>query len=149
MSPDAPGLEVNAASPADARRLADNWWWVQAPAITGVAGLSLLAGGRPALVSALGGAAVAWVTTLYASRRARVPEHTVGAALRRVMIGEFIKVFGTVVLFAAATRMPHVVWPALLCGYVTALVCCWLPAMAGDRGVPGLDETRATGRRVP
>jgi F0F1-type ATP synthase assembly protein I len=96
-----------------------------------VAALSLVAGGMPAVGSALFGAAVAWVTTLYASSRARVPEHSVGAALRRVMVSEFIKVLATIVLFAAATRVPHVVWPALLCAYTAVLVASWLPSMTG------------------
>ena len=149
MSPDAPGLEVKAAGLPKVRRLADRCRWAQALTIIAVAGLSLWVGGLPAVVSALAGAAVAWVTTLYASRRASVPEYTVGAALRRVMVGEFIKVAATVALFAAATRIPHVVWPALLCGYAAALVTSWLPAMmagVGDRR--GLDSARAAGTRT-
>ena len=134
MPPDAPGLEVNAAATPDARGLTDSWLWIQALTTVAVAVLSLLAGGRAAFVSTLAGAAVAWVTALYANRRASVPEYTVGAALRRVMVGEFIKVLGTVVLFAVAARVPHVVWPALLCGYVAALVCSWLPAMLAGAG---------------
>jgi F0F1-type ATP synthase assembly protein I len=107
---------------------------LQAVVTVVVAGLSLLAGGWPAAVSALGGAAVAWVTTLYASWRASVPEQSAGAALRRVMVAEFINVLSTIVLFAAATRLPHVVWPALLCGYAAARVAFWVPMMtAGGR----------------
>jgi F0F1-type ATP synthase assembly protein I len=114
---------------------------VRAQAVTtvAVAALSLVAGGRPGVVSALFGAAVAWVTTLYASRRASVPEHTVGAALQRVMVGEFIKVLATIALFAAATRVPHLVWPALLCGYAAALVAFWLPSMLGSGRERGMD----------
>lgn len=150
MSPEAPGLEVNAAGPPGARGLLlASGLWIQVLTILAVAGFSLLAGGRPAVVSALAGAAVAWATTLYASRRASVPEYTVGAALRRVLIGEFIKVLATVVLFAVAARMTRVVWPALLCGYAAALVSSWLPAMAvGATGGQGLVGTRAAGQRV-
>ena len=97
-----------------------------------VAVLSPLAGGRQRSLSALFGAAVAWVTTLYASSRASVPEHTVGAALQRVMVGEFIKVLATIALFGVAARVPHMVWPALLCGYVAALVASWLPSMVSS-----------------
>jgi F0F1-type ATP synthase assembly protein I len=140
VSPDAPGPEVNAIVPPQASRLAFSVR-VQAFTTLVVAALSLAAGGRPAVVSALFGAAVAWVTTLYASRRASVPEHTVGAALQRVMVGEFIKVLATIALFGVAARVPHLVWPALLCGYAAALVASWLPHMAGlgrERGMAGL-----------
>ena len=131
MSPDAPGPGVSAIKQLHASRL--GFRCVRAQAITTivVAALSLVAGGRPAMVSALFGAAVAWVTTLYASRRASVPEHSVGAALQRVLVGEFIKVLATIALFGVAARVPHMVWPALLCGYAAALVASWLPAMAG------------------
>ena len=101
----------------------------QVVAALAVAALSFLIGGRNAAFSAVAGAAVAWVTTLYASSRAAVPERTVGAALQRVMIGEFIKVASTIALFAAAARVPHLVWPAFLCGYVAALVAYWLSMM--------------------
>lgn len=115
---------------------------VQAIAVIVVALLSLLAGGRAAALSALGGAAVAWVTTLYASRRASVPEKSLGAALQRVMIGEFIKVLSTIALFAAASRVPHVVWPALLAGYVAALAGFWLSFVTAGGG-QDTDGTRA------
>ena len=130
MSPDAQGLEVKAIDPPSAR---PNFGGVRGQAVVTivVAGLSLLVGGLPAAGSALFGAGVAWVTTFYASNRARVREHSVGAALQRVLLGEFIKVLGTIALFAAATRVPHVVWPALLCGYAAALVVSWIPSMTG------------------
>ena len=140
---------MNAARRADVRGRADSWLWVQALPIIAVLGMSALAGGRPAAVSALAGAAVAGVTTLYASRRARVPEYTVGAALRRVMVGEFIKVLATIALFGVAARMPHVVWPALLGGYAAALLSCWLPAMTAGTGAErGMIGTRAAGQRA-
>ena len=140
MSPDAPGPEVSAIHLRHSRRLARG---VRAQAITTlvVAALSLLIGGWRAVVSALFGAAVAWVTTLYASRRASVPERSVGAALQRVMVGEFIKVLATIALFGVASRVPHMVWPAMLCGYAAAMVASWLPHMAGlgrERGMAGL-----------
>ena len=134
MSPDAPGPEVSAVVPPQASRLAFSGVRVQAITTLVVAALSLMAGGRPVVVSALFGAAVAWVTTLYASRRASVPEHTVGAALQRVMVGEFIKILATIALFGVAARVPHMVWPALLCGYAAALVASWLPSMTAVAG---------------
>jgi F0F1-type ATP synthase assembly protein I len=82
--------------------------------------------GRYAGLSMLGGASMVWVTDLYIRSRARVVERTVTAALQRVMIGELIKVIGTIALFATAARIPHVVWPALLFGFVAALVASWM-----------------------
>jgi F0F1-type ATP synthase assembly protein I len=94
--------------------------------VVAVAVLVASAWGRYASCSALAGAAVAWVTTLYASSRALMPERSVSAALRRVMVGELVKVLATIALFAVATRVPHTVWPALLCAYAAALVASWL-----------------------
>jgi len=131
VSPDAPGLEANANDLPPSRSPMFSGMRGQAITTIAVAALCLLVGGRPAVGSALFGAAVAWVTTFYASNRARVPEHSVGAALQRVMVGEFIKVVATIALFAAATRVAHVVWPALLCGYTASLVASWLPSMTG------------------
>jgi F0F1-type ATP synthase assembly protein I len=113
---------------------------MRAQAITtlAVAALCLTAGGLRASGSALIGAGVAWVTTFYASRRAGVPERTVGAALQRVLVGEFIKVAGTIALFAVAARVPHLVWPAMLCGFAAALVASWLPMMGANRLMSGL-----------
>jgi F0F1-type ATP synthase assembly protein I len=82
--------------------------------------------GRYAGLSMLGGASMVWVTNLYIRSRARVVERTAAAALQRVMIGELIKVIGTIALFATAARIPHVVWPALLFGFAAALVASWL-----------------------
>jgi len=134
VSPDAPGPDLTASDLRRARAGVLSGMQAQAITTLVVAALSLATGGRPAVVSALAGAAVAWVTTFYASRRASVPERSVGAALRRVLVGEFIKVLGTIALFAVAARVPHLVWPALLCGYAAALVASWLPSMVGMRG---------------
>jgi F0F1-type ATP synthase assembly protein I len=87
--------------------------------------------GRYAGCSALAGAAVAWVTTLYASSRALLPERSLTAALQRVMVGELVKVLATIALFAVAARVPHTVWPALLCAYAAALVASWLAPELG------------------
>jgi F0F1-type ATP synthase assembly protein I len=94
--------------------------------------------GRYAGWSALGGAAVAWVTNLYMYSRALVLERSLGAALQRVLVGELIKVAATIALFVAAARMPHVVWPALLGGYAAARVASWLAlAVPADAEVDG------------
>jgi ATP synthase protein I len=134
VSPDAPGVEVTAMEPPRARPAFDG---VRVQAITTVAvvALCLMAGGRAAAGSVLFGAGVAWVTTFYASSRARVPEYSAGAALRRVLVGEFIKVLVTIALFAVAGRVPHMVWPALLCGYAAALMAYWLPLIRGAESV--------------
>ena len=99
--------------------------------------------GRHAGASALGGAAVAWVTTLYMWSRARVPERTVAGALRRAMVGELSKIVGTIALFAAAARVPHLVWPALLAGYAAALIAGWVTAAAPADGERRMGLARA------
>jgi F0F1-type ATP synthase assembly protein I len=101
--------------------------------------------GRHAALSVLGGASIVWVTNLYISIRARVAERTLGAALQRVMVGELIKVIGTIALFMVAARVPHLVWPGLLCGFVIALVATWLAAaITANRGwaefIPARDD---------
>jgi F0F1-type ATP synthase assembly protein I len=132
----------------NARRLGLACVRAQAQATLGVAVVSLGWGGGRAALSALGGGAIAGVTTLYASRRAAVPEYSAGAALQRVMVGECIKVLSTIALFAAAARVPRVVWPALLCGYAAALVASWVPLMRTADGGSGLEGARAAGQRA-
>ncbi|MBS0379216.1 MAG: ATP synthase subunit I [Proteobacteria bacterium] len=82
-------------------------------------------------LSVLGGASMVWVTHLYISSRARVVERSIAAALWRVMVGELIKVICTIALFMVAARIPHVVWPALLFGFVAALIATWVVAATG------------------
>ena len=98
----------------------------QAAAIAALVTLAAAFQGRYAALSVLGGAFMVWVTNLYIQNRARVPERSVTAALQRVMVGELIKVIGTIAMFATAARVPHVVWPALLLGYAVALVASWV-----------------------
>ena len=98
-----------------------------------MAALVAIGWGRYAGCSALGGAAVAWGTNLYMHSRALVPARSVGAALGQAVVGELVKVLATIALFAAAARVPHLVWPALLCGYVAGLVASWL-SLAGGGG---------------
>jgi F0F1-type ATP synthase assembly protein I len=131
-----------------ARRLALACVRAQALATLGVAAVSLVCGGGRAALSALGGGAVAWITTLYASSRAAVPEYSAVAALQRVMVGELIKVLSTIALFAVAARVPRVAWPALLCGYAAALVASWLPLMRAADGGSGMEGARAAAQRA-
>ena len=80
-------------------------------------------------LSALVGAGIGVVANLYMTRKALVPERTAPAALRRLIVGQIVKVVVTIGLFMAASRLPHVVWPALLGAYVMALLVFWvLPA---------------------
>jgi F0F1-type ATP synthase assembly protein I len=77
-------------------------------------------------VSALVGAGIGWVANLYMTRKALVPERTAPAALRRLIVGQAVKVVVTIGLFMAASRLPHVMWPALLGAYVVTLLVFWL-----------------------
>ena len=118
-------------------------WLLCQAGVGAIVALVAVIWGRHAGASALGGASVAWVTTLYMWSRAVVPERTVAAALRRVLVGEVIKVVGTIALFAAAARVPHVVWPALLGGYAAALIGCWAASALPAGGVRRMDFARA------
>src|SRR5262249_6049560 len=105
--------------------------------------------GRYAALSVLGGAFMVWVTNLYMSSRARVLERSVAAALQRLMIGEVIKVIGTLAMFAIAARMRHVVWPALLLGYAAALVASWVSvAKASGASATGLAFSGVRNKRL-
>jgi F0F1-type ATP synthase assembly protein I len=59
-------------------------------------------------------------------------------------VGELVKVAGTIALFAAAARVPHLVWPALLLGYAAALVACWMSSAAQARVQARMGWTRVT-----
>lgn len=77
-------------------------------------------------VSALVGAGIGLTANFYMLRKALVPERTASAALRRLIVGETVKVVVTIGLFMAASHLPHVVWPALLGTYVATLVVFWM-----------------------
>jgi F0F1-type ATP synthase assembly protein I len=121
---------VSVIDPPHARRLAFGAVLGQSALVLSAASVAWVLAGRAAALSVLGGAAVAWVTTLYARHRALAPAGTVNGALLRVMVGELIKVVSTIALFAAAARVPHLVWPGLLSGYALALVGGWLAQAA-------------------
>jgi len=119
--------------PPHARRPASGAVLGQSALVLSAASVAWGLTGRAAALSVLGGAAVAWVTTLYARHRALAPAGTVNGALLRVMVGELIKVVATIALFAAAARVPHLVWPGLLSGYALALIGGWLSQVCAAR----------------
>jgi F0F1-type ATP synthase assembly protein I len=82
--------------------------------------------GLHAGVSALVGALIGLIANYYMTRKALVAEQTASAALRRLIVGQAVKVAVTIGLFMAASRMPHVVWPALLGTYLATLTVFWL-----------------------
>jgi len=139
---------VTAIDLPQARRMALGIVPGPATAIVTLVGLAAAFQGRYAALSVLGGAFMVWLTNLYIRNRARVPERSVTAALQRVMIGELIKVVGTIAMFATAARVPHVVWPALLLGYAVALVASWVSAArAPSEAVPGIAVATGAQRR--
>jgi F0F1-type ATP synthase assembly protein I len=77
-------------------------------------------------VSALVGAGIGLAANYYMTRRAMVAEQTASGALRRLIAGQAVKVVVTIGLFMAASRLPHVVWPALLGTYLATLTVFWL-----------------------
>jgi F0F1-type ATP synthase assembly protein I len=124
---------VSVIDPPHARRPASGAVLGQSALVLSAASVAWGLTGRAAALSVLGGAAVAWVTTLYARHRALAPAGTVNGALLRVMVGELIKVVATIALFAAAARVPHLVWPGLLSGYALALIGGWLSQVCAAR----------------
>ena len=112
-----------------ARRLASRGWLSQAT-VAVLAVVAAIVWDRYAGLSVLGGASMVWLTNFYVSGRARVLEHSVAAALSRVLVGELIKVICTIGMFLIAARVPHMVWPALLFGYVAALIASWVAGTA-------------------
>lgn len=91
--------------------------------------------GRYAGVSALVGAGIGLVANFYMMRKALVTERTASVALRRLIVGQAVKVAVTIGLFMAASRLPHVVWPALLGTYLATQTVFWLmPAMKRSTG---------------
>jgi hypothetical protein len=110
--------------------------------LTAASGAWALAGAAAGW-STLGGAVVQGVTSLYARHRALLPAGTVNGALLRVMVGELIRVVSTIALFAAAARVPHLVWPALLSGYGVALLGGWWSEIARARREQRMHWARA------
>ncbi len=100
---------------------------LQWQAMTGmaVALVCLMIWGRSAGLSALAGGCIGFVANLYMTLKALVPERAAPGALQRLMIGQLVKVVITVALFVAASRVPHLVWPALLLAYLATLVVFW------------------------
>jgi len=140
---------VTAIDLPQARRMALGIVPGQAAAVAAPVILAAAFQGRYAALSMLGGAFMVWVTNLYMRSRARVAERSVTAALQRVMIGELVKVVGTIAMFAIAARIPHVVWPALLIGYAAALVSSWLSvALPSGASTTGLALSRANNERL-
>jgi F0F1-type ATP synthase assembly protein I len=131
----------------DTRRLASRALLCQG-AVGALAAAAAAVWDRYVGLSVLGGASIVWLTTLYISRRAQVLETTVTAALWRVLVGELIKVSCTIALFLIAARLPHLVWPALLFGYVAGLIASWVVAAAPAGAVPSVALTGARNQRL-
>ncbi len=90
-----------------------------------IAAVCLVLWGRLAGVSALAGAAIGTIANLYMTLKVLRPARTAGAALGALYMGQLVKVALTVGMFLAAARLPGLVWPALLVGYIAMLVVFW------------------------
>jgi len=110
----------------DHRALFSKALWWQAAVGVSLALVCSAPWGPYAGVSALVGAGIGLVANFYMTRKALVPERTAPAALRRLIVGQIVKVLVTIGLFMAASRLPHVMWPALLGTYVATLLVFWL-----------------------
>ncbi|MDR2215519.1 MAG: ATP synthase subunit I [Nevskiaceae bacterium] len=87
-------------------------------------------GARPGL-SALAGGGIGVLANLFMTLTALRPSSSAAGALGRLLLGQFMKVAVTVVLFVLVARTGKVVWPALLVAFIAPLVVFWfVPALA-------------------
>jgi F0F1-type ATP synthase assembly protein I len=65
------------------------------------------------------------------------PARAAGAALARLLLGQFVKVLLTIAMFIVVAQREDVVWPALMFGYIATMVVFWVvPVVDGPRQPP-------------
>jgi F0F1-type ATP synthase assembly protein I len=98
----------------------------------------LLVWGRNACISALAGGFTGVIANMYMTFKALQPSGSPYGALGRLYTGQLVKIAVTVGLFVAASRLPRVVWPALLLAYLaTLLMFWWVPFASAPRARTG------------
>jgi ATP synthase protein I len=121
-----------------ARRLAAGILIAQLAVTAGIAVLSyVVAGGRAGGSAAIGGA-IGIIANLYITLTSLRPGAGARQAVRRLYVGQVIKVGLTIAMFIAVALSVAVVWPALLAAYIaTLLVFWWVPFRAAMRSTGG------------
>lgn len=124
----------------DGRRVTARILLLQA-VVAGVVALAcLLAWNARIGASALAGAAISVVASLYMTLNSLRPAPTPRLAFRRIWVGQLLKYVLTVVLLVAVMRMTKVALPALFAGYVAMLLVYWWHAAARSRSA-GVKKT--------
>lgn len=119
------------------RQLAARILLAQAAVTVIVAVASYFGWGARSGISALAGGVTGLLANVFMTLSALRPTASASGALGRLLLGQFMKVAVTVVLFVVAARTGKIHWPAMLVAYAATLIVFWF--------VPVLD-TRA--RRV-
>jgi len=98
------------------------------------AGIAGWIAGERAGGSAFVGGSIGIIANLCMTITALRPSADARQAVRRLYVGQAVKVGVTAVLFIAAARSEEMVWPALLATYVAMLVTfIWVPIRASAR----------------
>ena len=125
-----------AARLAGARLIAGRILKMQVCVGAAVALISFAFKGRPALMSALAGAATGVVANAYMMFKALGATRSARGALGQLLMGQLVKIALTIAAFLWAARIPHVSWLALMCAYVGTLAVVWLvPLLTPDRKI--------------
>ena len=128
---------MTSTSDPQARRLAGRILLWQAVVTLVLAGVITLAADAAAGGYTLVGGAIGWVANFYMSVAALRPARAAGAALARLLLGQFVKVLLTIAMFIAVAQRKNVVWPALMLGYIATMVVFWVvPVVDGPRQPP-------------
>jgi F0F1-type ATP synthase assembly protein I len=109
----------------DNRRVAARIQLAQAVETVVIAVISYLGWGERTGLSALVGGGTGLLANVFMTLSALRPTASAGGALGRLMLGQFMKVTVTIVLFVVAARTGKVVWPAMLVAYAATLVVFW------------------------
>lgn len=127
-------------SDQDTRRLAARILVAQLAVTACIAAATGIIGGERPGWSALLGGAIGIIANLYMTLTSLRPSGNARQAVRRLYVGQFVKVGLTVALFVAVARSVTVSWPALLGAYIATLIVFWwvpfraMSGMAGKRG---------------
>lgn len=98
-----------------------------------IAGVCALLWSRGHALSALAGGGTGLLANLFMTLSALRPAASPGGALGRVLLGQFMKVAVTVLLFVIAARTGKMVWPAMFGAYAATLFVFWLVPVLSTR----------------
>lgn len=113
------------ASDTETRRVAARILVAQLAVTAVIAGLAYGVAGALAGGSAALGGGIGIIANLYMTLTSLWPSRNARQALRRLCVGQAIKVVLTVAMFVAAALTLSVSWPAMLVAYVATLLAFW------------------------